>query len=282
MENKIIDMELEYFKHKNKEICDTLMKEDFKQVIDLAKEPIERIENKVGNERIYCPQNVFEASIYLNFLEPKATQENFSNINYYDFYLMRGAANYNLNKLEEAKEDYQKALRFNPASSVARLQLLEIDKITKKFDTFVDDLKEFFKYAYRRKDIARAYRNFGYYLYEIEEFELAIVAYYLSNVYEITELTTSEIMHISKIANIDLEAKSWLSEEMMGELYNKYKVPLLPDQMLVKLAKAIAEDSYAKKAYGVSLFSYKIVYELTLEEEYLKKIEELQKMVKNK
>lgn len=282
MENKIVDMELEYFKHKNKEIYDTLIKKEFKQVVDLAKEPIERIEKKVGDERVYCPQNVFEASIYLNFLEPKATQENFSNINYYDFYLMRGSANYNLKNWEESKEDYKKALRFNPASSVARLQIMEIDKATKKFDTFVEDLKEFFKFAYRRSDIARAYRNFGYYLYEIEDFELALVAYYLSNVYEITELTTNEIMHISKVANIDLEAKAWLSEEMMGELYNKYKVPLLPDQMLVKLAKAIAEDSYEKKAYGVSLFSYKVVYELTLEEEYLKKIEELQKMVKRK
>ncbi len=280
MENNVVDIELEYFKHKNKEIYDILMKEDFEKVVDLSKEPIERIENKLGDERIYCPQNIFEASIYLNFLEPKATQKNFSNINYYEFYLMRGTANYNLKNFGLAKDDYKKALKFNPASSVARLQLLEIAKISKDFDNFIDDIKEFFKYAYRRTDIARVYRDFGYYLYEIKDYDMAMVAYHLSNVYEITDLATKEITYISNIAEIYLESKNWLSEEMMKELYNKYKVPLLPDQMLVKLANAIAEDSYKKKAYGVSLFSYKIVYDLTLEEKYLEKIEELQKIIK--
>ena len=270
MENNVVDIELEYFKLKNKEAYETLMKKEFAKVVEMLKEPIERIEAR--NEKKYCPQNIFDASIYMNFLEPKAKQEDFAKINYYDFYLMRGSANYNLGKFEAASKDYEKAIEYNPASATARLQLLEIAKINKKFDTFVEDIKEFLKYAYRRVDMARAYRNIGYYLYEVKDYEMAIVAYYLSNAYEVTELSMKEVMHISEIAGIDLDSKEWLSEEIMGEFYDKYKIPLMPNPNLVKLACAIAEDSYEKKAYGVSLFAYKIAYELTLEELYMDKV----------
>ena len=193
---------------------------------------------------------------------------------------MNAASNFNLGNLKESKEDYKKAIKFNPASSVARLQVLEIDKREKEFTTFVDDIKELFKYAYRRRDIALAYRDLGFYLFEIEDYEMAIVAYYLSNVYEVTEISMQEVKHIAETAKIDLDSKQWLSEEMMSELYDKYKVPLLPDQNLVKLSAAMAKDAYEKKAYQTSLFSYQIAYELTLEEEYAEKIKELVEKIK--
>lgn len=285
MENNVVDIEMEYFKRKNKEAYDKLVNKEFESVKELLVEPISKINEQFGEEQFkevkkYCPQNIFEAAIFLNFLEPKAKDNDFASINYYDFYLMNAASNYNLGNLKESKIDYKKAIKFNPASSVARLQVLEIDKREKEFSTFVDDIKELFKYAYRRRDIALAYRDLGYYLVEIEDYEMAIVAYYLSNIYEVTEKSLEEIKNISETAKIDLESKQWLSEEMMGELYNKYKVPLLPDQNLVKLSVAMAKDAYEKKAYQTSLFSYQIAYELTLEEEYGEKIKELAEKIK--
>lgn len=282
MKDNVVDMELEYFKIKNKEAYETLMNKEFDKVVTMLEEPIEKIESKLNGLKVYCPQNIFDASVYMNFLEPKATQKDFANINYYDFYLIRGAANYNLERFEEAKKDYKKAIEFNPTSSVARLQLLEIAKREKKFETYIDDIKELFKYAYRRVDMARAYRDLGYYLFEIKDCEMSIVAYYLSNAYEFTDFSMKEAMHIAEEADIDLESKNWLSEEMMGELYNKYKVPLLPSQELTKLSMAIAQDSYEKKAYGVSLFAHKIAYELTLDESLNGKIDELKDLVGKK
>ena len=124
-----------------------------------------------------------------------------------------------------------------------------------------------------------AYRDLGFYLFEKEDYEMAIVAYYLSNVYEVTENSMNEVKHISEVAKIDIDSKQWLSEEMMSELYDKYKVPLLPNQNLVKLSIAMANDAYEKKAYQTSLFSYQIAYELTLEEEYIEKIKELKEKI---
>ncbi|MBO5143548.1 MAG: hypothetical protein J6C46_11280 [Clostridia bacterium] len=280
MENNVINIENEYFRRKNKEAYDKLMNREFDEVTELLEEPISKIEESIKAESKYCPQNIFDAAIFLNFLEPKASEKDFAKINYYDFYLMNAASNFNLGNFKESKEDYKKAIKLNPASSIARLQTLEIDKREKDFDTFVDDIKEFFKYAYRRKDMALAYRDLGFYLFEIEDYEMAIVAYYLSNVYEVTESSMSEVNHIAEVTGIDLNSKQWLSEEMMSELFDKYKVPLLPNQNLVKLSVAMANDAYEKKAYQTSLFSYQIAYELTLDEEYMEKIKEIKEMNK--
>lgn len=274
MENNIVNLEEEYFKKRNKEAYTKLMNREFEDVKNLLKEPIEKIETTV-TEKVYCPQNIFEAGIFLNFLDEKVEQKKFAKINYYDFYLMNAAANYNLSLLEEAKKDYEKAVEFNPASSIARIQILEINKKLKKYDTYLEDVKDLFKYAYRRTDLARAYRDAGYYLYETKDYEMALVAYYLSNVYEFTETAINEIKHIGEVAKIDLDSKAWLSEEMMGEFFEKYKIPLLPSEKLTSLALAMADDAEKKNANNVARFAYQVAYELTLEDEYRKKVEEL-------
>lgn len=275
MENNIVNLEDEFLKQRNKEALDSLLKKDFEKVKELLKEPIEKIDEKINGKKIYCPQNIFEATIFLNFLEPKAEQKDFAKINYYDFYLMMAASSYNLNEFEEAKKYYEKAIELNPASSVARLQLFEINKKEKKFDNFTEGVKEFFDYAYRRADISKAYRDVGYYLYEQKDFEMAIVAYYLSTVYELSDISMQEVRHIAEKENIDLDSKQWLSEEMMGEFYNKYKIPLLPNQKLVNLADVLANDAYEKKALRTAQFAYTVAYDLTLEEKYLDKVKEL-------
>ena len=85
MENNIVNLEEEYFKKKNKEAYETLMDKDFKKVNELLEEPLNKIETSV-KETVYCPQNIFEAGIFLNFLDKKVEQKDFAKINYYDFW----------------------------------------------------------------------------------------------------------------------------------------------------------------------------------------------------
>lgn len=275
MENNVVNLEDEFLKKKNKEALESLMNKDFAKVKEILKEPIEKIDEKLKGQKTYCPQNIFDATIFMNYLEPKAEQKDFAKLNYYDFYLMMGATSYNLNEYDDSRKYYEKALALNPASSVARLQLFEMDKREKKFDTFAEDVKDFFEFAYRRADIAKAYRDIGFYLYEQKDYEMSIVAYYLSNVYQATEISMQEVKHIAEKENIDLDSKQWLSEEMMGEFYDKYKFPLLPSQKLVKLADVLANDAYEKKALKTAQFAYTVAYELTLDDRYLEKVKEL-------
>ena len=67
MENNIVNLEEEYFKKKNQEAYQKLVNREFKEAKEILKEPIEKIEISV-KEQVYCPQNVFEAGIFLNFL----------------------------------------------------------------------------------------------------------------------------------------------------------------------------------------------------------------------
>ncbi len=272
MEQKEID--IDYFKKANTECYKLLSNKKYKEAKKALVKPIQELEEHKLNT-MYCPQNIFEAAILLNFVEKSISQKDFAKINVYDFYLMAGAASYNLGNLQEARTLYEKAIAVNPTSAVARLQIMEIDKREKQFESFLEQAKEFFKFAYRRSHIARGYRNVGYYLYEKKDFEMSIVAYYLSNVYELSELATNEVKHIAMDMNIDLNATLWLSEECLKNLLDKYGIPLLPNQELVNLAKAMAEDAKSKQAFQAEQFACQVVYDLTLETEYLDRIKEI-------
>ena len=44
-----------------------------------------------------------------------------------------------------------------------------------------------------------------------------------------------------------------------------YKIPIMPNEKLITLAKAMGKEAQIKKSYKVALFVYKIAYELTYE-----------------
>lgn len=274
MKDNIVNLEEEYLKKKNAEAFGYLMNRQFEKTIEVLKEPLAKIKGPMIENK-YCPQNIFESGIILNFLNKKVEQKDFAKINYYDFFLMSGSAKYNLGQYDESRKDYQTALELNPASAVARLQVQEINKIQKQYDDFLDDVRELLRLAYRRADIARGYRNIGFYLYDKKDYEMALVSYFLSNVYDMSELATNEIKHIGESKGIDLNSKAWLSEEMLREFSNKYNITLTPNDKIVTFALAMAEDANKKKAFKVEKFAYQVAYELTLEEEYKKKYKEI-------
>ncbi len=274
MSEKIVSFELQYYVSKQKEAKKCLLERKFDEVIKILKEPIEKID-EVCKGDIYCPQNVFEAAVCLNYLEKEVHQNSFSKINFYDLYLMMGASHYNLENYSEAQRYYTMAIKLDPVSSIARQFSIDINLKVNNLDDILSSIQDAMFFAYTREDIAQIYKLTGDFLRIQKDYEMSIVAYFLSNVYTIN----SEIIKLAKKSaheeNIEINSEEWLSEGYMKKFHNTYKIPLLPNQKLYELAKAMGEDAYNKKQFTIARNSYQLAYNLMLDEELKPILDEL-------
>ena len=276
MKENVVDFEIEYYLNKQKEAQEKLLNHEFEEVINLLKEPCEKID-EVYESDIYCPQNIFETAICLNYLGKEVHQNNLSKINFYDFYLMMASANYNLNNYEIARDYYRKAIKLDPASCIARYFEMEIDFKLNYYDDFISNAKDALYFAYTRPDMAKIYKLVGDYLRHEKDYEMAIVAYHLSIVYDLNDEVAKIVQDTAKEGKIDIEKEDWLSESYMNKFFNTYKIPLMPNELLYNLAKAMGDDAYGKKHYGAAKLGYKIAYELMLDEELKPILDEIEK-----
>ena len=146
-EQKVIDIDVEYFLNKEKEAQEALLDSKFDKALEIVKEPISQID-KFYQLEIYCPQNVFDSAILLNYLGKEVKQSSFAKVNFYDFYLIAGSANYNLDNKEKAREYYQKAIKLNPASSIARIFDIRISEEINDYDNLLGKFQDALYFAY--------------------------------------------------------------------------------------------------------------------------------------
>lgn len=274
MKDKIVDFETTYFLNKRKECQNAFAKNEYQKVIDIINAPLSKIDNMLDVE-IYCPQNVFDKAIFLNYLGKEVKQTSFSKINYYDFYMMAAESQFALDNKKEARELFKKAIKLNPASSRARGFELLISIQLNDYEDFLAKIQDALFFAYNRADMALFYKMLGDYLLHIGDHEMGMVSYNLSMTYKPDETIVQIIRNTAKDLNLDIESNNYLSENYMRKFHNTYNIPLMPNSKLSDLAIKMGEDAYNKKAYKAAKFSYEIAYELTYDETIKKKVEEL-------
>lgn len=275
MENNVVNIEQGYFEKRDLQIQKLLASGHYLAAKKLLKETLTKIEKKLKGAMVLCPQNMIEKRIMLNLLGKEASTREFSKINYYNFYLMMGNVEYNLQHFGEARKYYRKAIELNPTDSKAKLQILKMNQMERKYDMIIADLNNLFKFAYKKKEVAAAYRYLGYYLCEIKDYEMSLVAYFNSIVYEINEMAMKEIDDIIELEGIKLGSKECLSDEYLNKLCYKYHISAKPNEDVVNIIVGLAEKALAKNSLKVAKRAYKIAYELTLNLDYVLAVDEV-------
>ena len=279
MKDNVVDFETEYFLKKQKEAHVAFDQNDFNKTLAIIAEPIKKIE-EINETEVYCPQNVFDAAIFLNYLGKPVKQTNFSKVNYYDFYMMEGSSLFNLEYKKEARDFFRKAIKLNPCGISARILELLISVELDDYENFLENIQDALFFVYDRENMSLVYKLAGDYLLHIGDHELGIVAYHLSLLYKLDDTVANLVKTVGQELNIDIDSQDWLSETYLKKFHNTYKIPIMPNEKLITLAKAMGKEAQIKKSYKVALFVYKIAYELTYEESILKTIEYIEGMIK--
>ena len=192
-----------------------------------------------------------------------------------DLYYIYGFLLFENQEFEEAEENLKKALKINPVSARVILELSEIYKMhTPTFNKFIIYTSDALKYAYYPQDLARCYRNLGYYYIEENQFDVAAALFKYSMKYEMSIMAYSELQYIeSKGHSIDItlsEAVSILEDKNIQIGVNPFVLDAL---------KELAQEYEKNKLYNQSLYFYELLCDITNDEQTFNKINELQEKV---
>ena len=193
----------------------------------------------------------------------------------FDLYYIYGTLLLENDDYAKAEEYLLKALRINPVSSKTILSLADIYKSnTRTYNRFFLYNVDALKFAYRKEDIARAYRNFGFFYIEENQMDIAAVFYDYSLNYDFNRQAFRELEYI-KSRGIDTEIEARDAERIIES--KSIQVGVNP--FILDTLRIICADLENKKNDVGALYFYRILYDLTKDNLILGRINSIQNRI---
>ena len=237
------------------EIKKSLDEKDYKTAINKAEVLHQNIylefkDNKIHEYHYFG--NIIEETIFKKGFTPKKqlvmVPDYMDLLSYYYIY---GFLLNHVGRHSDAKRILEIALDYNPVSLPVLLELCE------DFTYLKLTIREAFKYVYLKKDIAKLYRNLGYYYGKSYKYELSFAAYTLSLEFEWNTSTNAELTALSrKTDKIDL-IKSI-------NLLRQEGIPISFNSEVISIVKNLAEEAENNNLPEISSYLFNIYNEMTL------------------
>ena len=188
-----------------------------------------------------------------------------------DLYYIYGFLLLEDKQFEKSEKYLKKAIKINPVSSRVILELSEIYKIhTYTYNKYYMFVSDALKYAYYPQDIARCYRQLGFYYIEENQMEIALALFIYSMEYELSPQAYSEINYIqSKNSELKLNL-----DECINIIKNK-NIQLGVNPFVLDTLYELTDEYEKNHLYSQSIYYYEIIYELTNDENILEKIKNI-------
>ncbi len=190
-----------------------------------------------------------------------------------DLYYVYGFLFLETKNFNKAEEYLKKALKINPISSRILLELSEVYK-GQSLNKYFFYTTQALKYAYYPQDIARCYRNLGFYYIEAGEYKVSASLYNFSMKYELSPLAYKELQYLkTKGEIVELELSECL------EALNEKNIQIDTNPFILKTLHLLADKFDKDQALPQALYYYELEYDLTHNEKILEKINELRKVI---
>ncbi|MBQ2832944.1 hypothetical protein [Methanobrevibacter sp.] len=193
-----------------------------------------------------------------------------------DLYYIYGFLLFEDNRLKEAEESLKKAKKINPVSARVILELSEIYKTrTPSFNKFFMYTTEALTYSYYPQDIARCYRNLGYFYIEENDLNAAVALFKYSMTFEMNVMAYSELHYIETKGH-----DTNLSIEESIKIIEEKNIQLGVNPFILTTLNELAEEYEKNMLYNQSLYFYEIIYNLTKDEKIDEKIKNISSVIK--
>lgn len=260
------------------EVKFNVYKKDFDKALELIKDLVEKTERNpmYKNDSVTEYFNFgipFEFFMYVERFksdkEIKWIEYPFSSI-----YLQYGSLLIDLKRPQEALEMLKKAHRWNPMSAKIIYEYAETYKMLGKMDDFIELTRKALEIAYTSADVARGYRNLGYYFIEKEKYQAAIGCYLLSLQYDKqSKNAQSELYYIQQLTNGSVEEPTIEELEIIAE---KENFPMGVNKDVIGIAVAYGKHFLAEGQIDGAKAMLGIVYDLTDDESIKAVLDKLQ------
>lgn len=213
--------------------------------------------------------NLFEFVMYIDYNHPQKDVRMPTGIPFAKLYALYGSILIDLHRYKDAQIALQEALDWNPVHCDYIFEYCETFKCLNDMESFYTNTNEAYKYVYTQNDLARYYRNLGYYYYEKKLWDVAASCYHLSLVYDPSSMVAkSELYGIvqesnGKVNDLDMEDIKTIAEE--------YSIPFQPSEKVMEIAVGYAKGNLDQGKNDVAKYFLTILFQLT-EDESIKKI----------
>ena len=130
------------------------------------------------------------------------------------------------------------------------------------------------KFAYKNEDIARAYRNFGFFYVEENQLDIAAVFYDFSLNFDFNRQAFRELEYLkSRGINTEIERKD------AENVIESKKIQVGVNPFILDTLRIICADFENRKYYRGALYFYRILYDLTKDNHILGKINSIQNRI---
>ena len=238
----------------------------FEAAVQRLKQEIDRIEKlnlyKDGQADYYDFNTLMEMVMFQTQhpeIQPVADIEEPLN----RLYAMYGSILLELGKLDEAGEALSIAMDWDPMSADIAFEHAEVFKQKKDMEAFKRLTAAIFSIAYKRREIARCYRNIGYYFVEQQMWDEAVGCYLLSMSFAEAEgryQAEQELHYIYEETKGEAERPSIGAMRSYGE---KYGFPIGPDEKVIETAMLYGKTMLAQKKFQHASYFLDIAYKLT-------------------
>lgn len=177
-------------------------------------------------------QEIFEEILYKQIHSPKKEVRK-AHVKYAELYFQYGSLLFELQRYVEAEEAMEKAMRWNPSNAKIAFEYAETFKARGMMEEYYTATREIFKIAFRPDDLARCYRNLGYYYVEKGEYQTAVCCEVFSLQFENSNLVQSELYYIS---NKDQTIKIDPDIDMIEKCFAENDIPFGPDDDIIGIA----------------------------------------------
>ena len=194
-----------------------------------------------------------------------------------DLYYVYGFLLLESKQYDRAEEYLKKAIGINPVSARIILELTEIYKVhTYTLNECFIRTSDALKYSYYPQDIARCYRNLGYYYVEENDFKTALALYIYSMEYEASPLAYAEIKFIqSKTGNMELSLNECI------DIIEGKNIQVGPNPFILDTLDEFIREYEENKLYNQLLYFLELRFDLKNDVETLGKINDTRERLEN-
>ena len=193
----------------------------------------------------------------------------------FDLYYIYGTLLLENDDFSKAEEYLLKALRINPVSSKTILSLADIYKSkTRTYNRFFLYNVDALKFAYKNEDIARAYRNFGFFYVEENQLDIAAAFYDFSLNFNFNKQALAELEYL-KSRGISIE----MNRKEAERIIESKNIQIGVNPFILDTLRFISADLENRKYYRGALYFYRILYDLTKDNLILAKINSIQNRI---
>ena len=226
----------------------------------------------------HCFNNLLEEILYKELFKPIKDVRQIPE-NYTDTYFKYGVILFELKNYSKSLEALKKANKYNPINVRILFEISEIYKMNKNWEEYLNINKKCLEYCYSSKDIARCYRNYGFYFIEQGNYDMAVNLFYLSLDFDQeSKIAQSELLYISEKTGKNVKQPK--SDEIIELLKNK-EIQIGANHLVISIAHYIGKEALKSKNVYMSKYFTEIVYDLTKDEDFKKTIDNLNDLIEN-